>query len=125
LAQIVNDAAIQAHTAFPDRFVAGIAVPVRDPAMALKEINRVAGKPGMRAIHLPNSIEQRDYLFEPEFEPIFARAPELGSVVSSSRWRSELLQQAPRGTAEPDELAWLHVRACNNGSEVRHNRHAR
>ena len=78
LAQIVNDAAIQAHTAFPDRFVAGIAIPVRDPGMALKELNRVAGKPGMRAVHLPNSIEQRDYLFEPAFAPIFARCEELG-----------------------------------------------
>jgi aminocarboxymuconate-semialdehyde decarboxylase len=78
LAQIVNDAAIQAHTAYPDRFVAGIAMPVRDPVMALKELNRVAGKPGMRAVHLPNSMEQRDYLFEPAFAPIFARCEELG-----------------------------------------------
>jgi len=31
LAQIVNDAAVEAHTAYPDRFVAGIAMPVRDP----------------------------------------------------------------------------------------------
>src|SRR6059036_783915 len=30
LAQLVNDAAIEAHTAFPDRFVAGIAMPVKD-----------------------------------------------------------------------------------------------
>ena len=52
LAQIVNDAAIEAHTAYPDRFVAGIAMPVRDPGMALKELNRVAGKPGMRAVAL-------------------------------------------------------------------------
>ncbi|PYR98159.1 MAG: hypothetical protein DMG16_21870, partial [Acidobacteria bacterium] len=78
LAQIVNDAAIEAHTAFPDRFVAGIAMPVKDPATALKELNRVAGKPGMRAVHLPNSMEQRDYLFEPAFEPILARCQELG-----------------------------------------------
>ena len=78
LAQIVNDSAIQAHTAFPDRFIAGIAMPVRDPALALKELNRVAGKPGMRAVHLPNSIEQHDYLFEPAFEPIFARCEDLG-----------------------------------------------
>ena len=78
LARIVNDAAVEAHTAFPDRYVAGIALPVKDPVMALKELNRVAGKPGMRAVHLPNSIEQRDYLFEPAFEPIFARCQELG-----------------------------------------------
>ena len=78
LAQLVNDAAIEAHTAFPDRFVAGIAMPVKDPAMALKELNRVAGKPGIRAVHLPNSMEQRDYLFEPSFETVLARCQELG-----------------------------------------------
>jgi len=78
LARIVNDAAVEAHTAFPDRFVAGIEIPVKDPAMALNELNRVAGKPGMRAVHLPNSIEQRDYLFETQFEPFLARCQELG-----------------------------------------------
>src|SRR4029078_12270760 len=61
LAQIVNDAAIEAHTAYPDRFVAGIAMPVRDPQMALKELNRVAAKPGIRAVHLPKSMAQQGY----------------------------------------------------------------
>jgi aminocarboxymuconate-semialdehyde decarboxylase len=78
LAQIVNDAAVEAHTAFPDRFIAGIAAPVRDPALTLQELNRVAGKPGMKALHLPDSIERHDYLFEPAFAPVFARCEELG-----------------------------------------------
>src|SRR2546423_10408132 len=78
LAQISNDAAVEAHNAHPDRFVAGIELPIRDAGMALKELNRMAGKPGMRAVHLPNSIEQRDYLFEPEFAPVLARCEELG-----------------------------------------------
>jgi aminocarboxymuconate-semialdehyde decarboxylase len=78
LARIVNDAGVEAHTTYPDRFVAAIELPIKNPAMALKELNRMAGKPGMRAVHLPNSIEQRDYLFEPEFAPILARCEELG-----------------------------------------------
>jgi aminocarboxymuconate-semialdehyde decarboxylase len=78
LAQVINDAAIEAHAAFPDRFIAGIEMPVRDPALALKELNRVAGKPGLRAVHLPESVERHDYLFEPAFAPIFARSQELG-----------------------------------------------
>src|SRR5258705_12324184 len=32
----------------------------------------------MRAVALPNSIEQHDYLFDPAFDPIFARCQELG-----------------------------------------------
>lgn len=78
LAQLINDAAIEAHNAFPERFIAGVAMPIQDPALALKELNRVAGKPGLRAIHLPTSNDAKDYLFQPNFEPIFARAEELG-----------------------------------------------
>ncbi len=78
LAQVINDAGMEAHAKFPDRFMAGIEIPVRDPQMCLKELNRVAGKPGMRAVHLPNSFEGRDYLFEPAYEPVLARCEELG-----------------------------------------------
>jgi aminocarboxymuconate-semialdehyde decarboxylase len=78
LAQIVNDAAGQAHEAYPDRFIAAIEIPMRDPALALKELNRVAGKPGMRGVHLPDSMERREYLFEPAFGPVLARCEELG-----------------------------------------------
>jgi aminocarboxymuconate-semialdehyde decarboxylase len=78
LAQIINDSAVEAHTAFPDRFVAGIEVSIRDPELALKELNRVAGKPGMRAVHLPNSFEGNDYLLEPAYAPLLARCETLG-----------------------------------------------
>jgi aminocarboxymuconate-semialdehyde decarboxylase len=78
LARIVNDAAIEAHKAFPERFVAGVAMPMRDPKAALRELDRVAGEPGMRAVHMPNSVEARDYIFEPAYLPILARCEELG-----------------------------------------------
>ena len=63
LAQVINDANVEAHTAFPDRFMGGIEVSIRDENLALEELNRMAGQPGMRAVHLPNSIEGKDYLF--------------------------------------------------------------
>jgi aminocarboxymuconate-semialdehyde decarboxylase len=78
LARIVNDAAVEAHAKHPDRFVGGIEMDIRDPAGALQELNRMAGKPGMRAVHLPNSFENRDYLFEPEYAPLLARCEQLG-----------------------------------------------
>jgi aminocarboxymuconate-semialdehyde decarboxylase len=107
LAQIVNDAAIQAHSAFPDRFVAAIALPVRDPVLALKELNRVAGKPGMRAVHLPNSIEQHDYLFEPAFEPIFARCEELGYPLLFHPLDGEANFYSKRIVGPPSLTNWL------------------
>ena len=78
VAQIVNDAGIQAHNAFPDRFVTAIELPWHAPALALKELNRVAGKPGVRGVHAPNSIQGRDYIFEPAYAPVLARIEELG-----------------------------------------------
>jgi aminocarboxymuconate-semialdehyde decarboxylase len=78
IAQLVNDAGVAAHAAFPERFVAGIELPVTDPIIALKELNRVAGKPGLRAVHLPNSVAGRDYLFEPAYIPLLGRCEELG-----------------------------------------------
>jgi aminocarboxymuconate-semialdehyde decarboxylase len=81
LAQLVNDAAIEAHTKYPDRFIAGVELPIRAPEVALKELNRVAGKPGMRAVHLPNSVENNDFLFQPAYDSLWARCEELAYPV--------------------------------------------
>jgi aminocarboxymuconate-semialdehyde decarboxylase len=78
VARVTNDAAIEAHNRYPKNFVAGIELPVADPAGSLQELNRVAGKPGMIAVHLPNSLAGREYLFEPEFAPVLSRCHELG-----------------------------------------------
>jgi aminocarboxymuconate-semialdehyde decarboxylase len=78
LAQIVNDAAVQAHMKHPDRFIAGIELPIRQPALSVAELNRMAGRPGVRAVHLPNSMENGDFLFQPAYDPLWARCQELG-----------------------------------------------
>ncbi len=56
----------------------GVELPIRDPQMALKELNRVAGKPGVNAVHLPDSIERHDYIINPNFAPVLKRIEELG-----------------------------------------------
>ena len=77
LAKIINDTGIEVHQKYPDRFVVGIELPIRDSELALKELNRVAGQPGVRAVHLPDSIERYDYIFDPGFAPVLARIHEL------------------------------------------------
>lgn len=77
IAQMTNDAAVQVHAAYPERFLAAIELPVGSPDLALKELNRMAGKRGMVAVHLPNSIASREYLFEPAFAPVLARCDDL------------------------------------------------
>jgi aminocarboxymuconate-semialdehyde decarboxylase len=78
IARIVNDAAVQAHAAHPDRFLAGIELPVGYAEGSLQELNRMAGKPGMVGVHVPNSLAGREYLFEPDFAPVLARVEQLG-----------------------------------------------
>ena len=77
IAQIVNDAGMAAHAAYPNRFLACIELPVGDGAASLKELNRVAGKPGLVAVHIPNSLASREYLFASDFAPVLARINEL------------------------------------------------
>lgn len=78
LARMVNDAALEAHAKYPDRFLVGLAVPIKQPEAALAELNRMAGKPGVHAVGLPNSMNGQDYLFNPEYIPFLARCEELG-----------------------------------------------
>jgi aminocarboxymuconate-semialdehyde decarboxylase len=77
LAKVINDTGIEVHQKYPDRFVIGIELPIRDAELALKELNRVAGQPGVRAVHLPDSIERYDYIFDPGFARVLARIQEL------------------------------------------------
>jgi aminocarboxymuconate-semialdehyde decarboxylase len=78
IAQITNDASIEAHASMPERFLFGLELPVGYAKGALAELNRVGGKPGLVAVHVPNSLAEREYLFEPEFAPVLARIEELG-----------------------------------------------
>jgi aminocarboxymuconate-semialdehyde decarboxylase len=78
LAEVINDVGIEACKKYPSRFVLGAELPIRDPQLALKELNRVAEKPGVRAVHLPDSMERQDYIIDPNFAPVLARIEELG-----------------------------------------------
>jgi len=78
ISAVTNDAAIEAHLAHPTRFAAGIELNCSDPAGALVELNRVAGKAGMVCVNLPTSLSGKDYLFEADFAPVLARIHDLG-----------------------------------------------
>ena len=77
-AALVNDAGFEANKAFPDRIFLGAEIPASDPALSLKELNRVAGHPAVKGLALPTSMLNKDYVFEPAFEPVLARCEQLG-----------------------------------------------
>jgi aminocarboxymuconate-semialdehyde decarboxylase len=80
-AQVVNDAGIEVHKKYPERFVASIELPANDAEGCRKELDRVGGKPGLVMVHLPNSLGEREYLFESDFDPVWARINELNIPV--------------------------------------------
>lgn len=76
LARLYNDAAIEAHTAHPDRFVGCAALPVQDPALALQELERVAGDRAIRGVYLPTNLGSRE-LSDPALFPLYAKCEAL------------------------------------------------
>jgi aminocarboxymuconate-semialdehyde decarboxylase len=105
LAQIINDAGIQVHQKYPDRFVIGVELPINDYEVALKELNRVAGQPGVRAVHLPDSVEKRDYVFDPGFAPVLARIQELNLPIIFHQMDGEINTFGGSRTNGPPNLA--------------------
>jgi aminocarboxymuconate-semialdehyde decarboxylase len=105
LAQVINDVGIQVHQKYPDRFVIGIELPIRDPELALKELNRVAGRPGVRAVHLPDSIERHEYIFDSGFAPVLARIQELSYPIIFHQMDGAANNFGGARTAGPPNLA--------------------
>ena len=76
LARAFNDAAAQAHTAHPDRFVGCATLPMQDPVRAVEELERAARLPGIRAVYLGTNVNGRE-LSDPAFFPVFERVQAL------------------------------------------------
>jgi aminocarboxymuconate-semialdehyde decarboxylase len=76
LARAFNDAAAEAHAAFPERFVGLAILPMQEPALAVAELDRVARLPGIRGVYAGTGIAGRE-LSAPEFFPLYERLEQL------------------------------------------------
>lgn len=72
LARLVNDAVIEAATAYPGRFVGCAALPLQAPALAVQELERLAGSKAIRGAYMPTSFAGKDLSDESLF-PIYAK----------------------------------------------------
>src|SRR5258708_16963960 len=77
LAQCYNDAAARAHQKHPKRLIGTAMLPMQAPDLALKELERAAKLPGMRAVYMATNINGVD-LDEKSFWPVYAKCEELG-----------------------------------------------
>ncbi len=76
LARAFNDAASEAHTRHPGRFVGCATLPMQDPPRAAQELERASGLPGIRAVYLGTNVNGRE-LSDPAFFPVLERCQAL------------------------------------------------
>ena len=72
LARLVNDSMIEAHTAYPDRFVGCATLPIQAPDLAVKELDRLAGSRAIRGAYMPTSFGGKE-LSDASLFPIYAK----------------------------------------------------
>ncbi|OZD18194.1 amidohydrolase [Rhodococcus sp. 06-156-3C] len=77
IAILTNDRLAQACRDYPDRFSALAALPMQDPAAAVRELDRAVNDLGLRGI-IANSHIGGSYLDDPMYRPIFEAAESLG-----------------------------------------------
>jgi len=80
LSQAFNDAASAAHRKYPERFVGLAMLPMQDPRLALKELERAARLPGMRGLYLATNVNNVE-LDDKSFWDIYGRCEELGWTI--------------------------------------------
>ena len=76
LSECYNDAASRAHLKYPKQFTGLAQIPMQDPALALKELERAAKLPGMRGLYLATNIDGTE-LDDKRFWDIYAKCEEL------------------------------------------------
>jgi aminocarboxymuconate-semialdehyde decarboxylase len=72
-----NDAVVQAHEAHPDRLIGFPVLPMHEPDLAVEEVDRIAGLPGVRGVYAATNVLGRE-LSDEAFFPVFERLEEAG-----------------------------------------------
>jgi aminocarboxymuconate-semialdehyde decarboxylase len=80
LASLVNDAFAAAKEAYPGRFAPLAALPLQDPAAAVREAERAIGELGLNGVLLFSHVNDRT-LDDPAYLPLFEALERLGAPV--------------------------------------------
>jgi len=90
LAGLLNDHIAGVCREHSDRFVGLGTLPMQDPGLAVKELERCVGELGLRGIQIGSHIDRGDAcdwnLHEPEVFEVFAAAAELGVCIFVHPW---------------------------------------
>ncbi|MDE0113141.1 MAG: amidohydrolase family protein [Albidovulum sp.] len=80
LSEAYNDGCLEAHLAHPDRFVGLATLPMHEPELAIKELERIAGEPGIRGIYMGTRIGELE-LSEERFFPVYEAIQDKGFAI--------------------------------------------
>jgi len=75
-----NDACVEAHEAYPDRFLGMAILPMQEPELALKELERVKGLPGIKGVYMATRVLDLE-LSDPSFFPVYEAIEALGLTI--------------------------------------------
>ena len=78
--RLVNERLAEIVALHPERFVALGAVPMQDPQLAVAELEYCMKELGFRGMEIGTNV-RRVELSDERFNPVFAKAEELGAVV--------------------------------------------
>ncbi|WP_154223096.1 amidohydrolase family protein [Marinicella rhabdoformis] len=85
LAQFLNDDIAQKVAANPNRFVGLGTLPMQDPDLAIKELERCVKELGMAGVQIGSHINEWN-LNEPALFPVFEAAQDLGAAIFVHPW---------------------------------------
>jgi aminocarboxymuconate-semialdehyde decarboxylase len=72
-----NDAIITAHKAHPGRLIGFACLPMQNATLALEELERVKGMPGIKGVYMATAVRDRE-LSDRSFFPVYERLADLG-----------------------------------------------
>jgi aminocarboxymuconate-semialdehyde decarboxylase len=72
LAESYNDALVDAHERNPSRFIGLATLPMHEPELAIREVERAAALPGVRGFYIATRILEKD-LSDSDLWPVFER----------------------------------------------------
>lgn len=76
LSQAYNDACAALNEAYPGRFLGAIMLPLQAPDLAVKELDRAAALPGMRAVYMAMHVGGKN-VDAKDLWPVYSRCQEL------------------------------------------------
>ena len=72
-----NDAISAAHKQHPDRLIGFACLPMQNPTLAVKELERAAKLPGIKGVYFATAVRDRE-LSDRSFFPVYERCEALG-----------------------------------------------